>query len=106
MNINFSTNTRPRASFGYVLGGVFLWIVTAIIASAIFMLLWRWHVTPLGVRAISLPEAVGLDVMVTVLIYRPSAARDKDHSLIELLIPGWIVLVLLLGVGWIAELAK
>lgn len=34
--------------------------------------LWLWFVVPLGALSISVPQAIGIDLMVTYMVVRPS----------------------------------
>jgi hypothetical protein len=60
-----------------VIVAVLLTIPIAIVRGVVLVALWDWFVTPLGVASISIPQAIGLALIVGFLI--PTQTRDDEN---------------------------
>lgn len=63
--------------------------------------LWAWFVTPIGVPAISLPQAIGIDLIVTLMTLRP---RKEPLPLSKTLGAVYLAPIMALGIGYIVHL--
>lgn len=74
-------------------------IPLGILRGWVLSLLWGWYVTPLGVPAIGVVQAIGLTWLVGLLTATPSRNRDDD-DLVYATAFSLTVSLLALAIGW------
>lgn len=78
------------------LTGTMVWIGTVILKGFVLKVLWGWFMTPLGVAAISIPQALGISIIVALLIFRVPSKEVKLEEIMTASI-GISCFTLLLG---------
>jgi len=53
------------------IGKLAVGILSLILTAFVLTYLWGWFIVPLGVKALSIPHAVGISAIVTYLVQRP-----------------------------------
>lgn len=76
-------------------------IPIAVVRGFVLTVLWAWFVTePFGVHQISIPEGLGIALIVGMLIYGSNdSATDRDHM--ESFISAAVAPIIMLAFGWI-----
>lgn len=79
--------------FGFALMAFRPWVVAV---------LWRWHVSPLGVPALSYWQAFGLLMLIGLVRYRYEPPVDDAESYVKRLGAAWFAALFCLALGWLA----
>jgi hypothetical protein len=76
-------------------------------SAAVFLLLWRWFVVPLGVRDITYWHSMGILLVASYVKFNASENRDGQGAQYwrRILRRSWCYLVFFLVVGWLVHLA-
>lgn len=77
-----------------------LWPVAALLRGAVLVTLWRWYMVPFGLPAISIPQGLGLALIVGFLTHQERHDTDDDtwgRDVISALITPPLVLFF----GWV-----
>jgi hypothetical protein len=90
-----------------VLGGVTAFAGIIAISSLIngwaFSVLWAWFIVPVfGAPPLSIPQAIGIALIVGVLFTR-SGGNEKEGSAASRMFACWLSPLFLLGMGWIVK---
>jgi hypothetical protein len=101
--------TRKNASESELIAGavlgivlfIILYTVLAVINGFVFSMLWGWFVAPVfGLKLLSIPESVGLMIIITM----PFAAVAKEADKTKLLLISFLNPVLILLTGYVVSL--
>ena len=69
--------------------GLILAVIAMIMAGFTTSTLWFWFIVPLGIVAISVPQAIGIDLLFGLLTLRVHKAEDTptpiEHSLVVII---------------------
>jgi hypothetical protein len=61
--------------------GIFALLAVMIALNGVMLsYMWQWFVVPLGVRAIGVPQALGIAIIVSMLTYEGSGKSDDDPA--------------------------
>jgi multisubunit Na+/H+ antiporter MnhB subunit len=70
-----------------VLGIIVLVIGAAVLNGFMLSYMWQWFVVPLGVRAIGVPQAVGIAIICSIVTYREQPKNSEpDEGLNKILL--------------------
>lgn len=92
---------------GKMLAVVAALIVSAIVRGVVFKIMWNWFVVRLGVAAISLPEALGLAMIISMVLFREESPDDKRNATAKFVTAfsvGIMGAAFVLFFGWIVHL--
>jgi len=99
----------PLAGLVAIIAGV--WIAGLIVGGYVKML-WGWFVQPLGIRSLTIGQAIGIWVMVDILTYHHQyndSGNDNEERIIYSLVVDLVVDIVrplaALGVGYIVHVA-
>lgn len=89
-----------------VLGiGIPMSIATVIWSGYVLSVIWRWFMVPLfGLPVLSIPAAIGIDALVTLVIPSQKPSKDTEQSTWSAIITGILKPLVMLGVAFIAKL--
>lgn len=102
-------DSKKLSEFGRMLFIVLLLMVLGWFVEALcFILLWRWFVTPLGIKPLSLWHGFGLMILISFVRYNykpneENAERGPDYHMRRLRI-GYSMMGFLFAIGWLAHL--
>ena len=87
---------------GIILGFVALLIITSVLNGWALSILWLWFLVPFGLPVLSIPQAIGIAMVVNYLTYQYIKNNDKDWgtALVAALARPFVAL----GIGYIVTL--
>lgn len=68
------------AIFGIIVSLLGLMVVLSILRGFVLSQLWGWFIVPIGVPSISVPQAIGIAIIASVLTYAPSDAMQEKRD--------------------------
>lgn len=87
------------AGVGFVIGTVAVMTAAALWEGFVLSILWHWYAVGLfGLRALSVPEAIGVAVVIGLLTKQYVPSKDGDHAIL------WWVFIrpaVSLLIGWL-----
>jgi hypothetical protein len=79
-----------------------LLVAGAMLNGWVLTMLWGWFVSPLfGLPPLSIPQAIGLCLVVSMMVGTSRASKDSDKDWTNLLAVGVGTPLLVLAMGWI-----
>jgi hypothetical protein len=86
------------------IGRISMSIVLALYGAFAVSMLWSWFVVPFGIMALSLPHAIGIDLLVGGLVFKSRLRDITEEESLYLLRDNALVSTLCLAIGWAAHL--
>lgn len=86
---------------GSLVAGFILWLILLSYSSSTLMWLWHWFIVPFGLPAITIPWALGIMSVVTLL--SSTTPSDEKTDMLKLFLTSFCSITLALFVGFAAS---
>ena len=84
--------------------GIGLVASSAILRGWVLSLLWGWFFVPvLDLPPLSIPQAIGISIVVGVLAHQPDTLKDKYQDSSKVWIAAFVYPLTVLLIGWIVK---